>query len=131
MDNARPKLEINTVAPSCCATRATENPIEVSRVTPATRIRLSCKIPIRFPSMTHAKATVDRYNGPCDVRSFLRGKPSRDPRNLVGGGVPVQRNRLEILGPFFFRQLRGHVRLDEPWCHHVRGDVPAAELAGH
>ena len=49
MPRARPKLEISTVAPCSCATRATAKPIELSIVTPATRIRLPSRMPIVAP----------------------------------------------------------------------------------
>ena len=46
MPSARPKLEISTVAPCSWATVATANPIELSIVTPATRIRLPSRMPM-------------------------------------------------------------------------------------
>ena len=46
MPSARPKLEIRTVAPCSCATLAVAKPMELSIVTPATRIRLPSRIPM-------------------------------------------------------------------------------------
>src|SRR3954451_654773 len=52
MPRARPKFDTRTVAPCSCATRATAKPMELSIVTPATRIRLPSRMPIgrRAPS---------------------------------------------------------------------------------
>ena len=63
MPSARPKLEISTVAPCSCATFATAKPIELSIVTPATRIRLPSRMshaqcPIPSPPSTGMTAPV-------------------------------------------------------------------------
>ena len=59
---ARPKLDTTTVAPSAWATRATWKPIEVSRVTPATRMFLPSQdahqCPIPRPPSTGIRAPV-------------------------------------------------------------------------
>ena len=46
MPSARPKLEISTVAPCSWATLAVAKPMELSIVTPATRMRLPSRIPM-------------------------------------------------------------------------------------
>ena len=46
MPSARPKFDTRTVAPCSCAMRATAKPIELSIVTPATRIRLPSRMPM-------------------------------------------------------------------------------------
>ena len=51
MPRARPKLEIRTVAPCSCATFAVAKPIELSMVTPATRIRLPARMPFGLISL--------------------------------------------------------------------------------
>ena len=51
MPSARPKLEISTVAPCSWATLAVAKPMEVSIVTPATRMRLPSRIPMCHDSL--------------------------------------------------------------------------------
>ena len=101
MPSARPKFEISTVAPCSWATRATAKPIELSIVTPATRIRLPSRMPMpvvllrrlvvsdgcrRSRSVAHAEAAVDRDHRPGDVRRLVRAEPphhARRPPRLV------------------------------------------------
>ena len=71
---APPKLEISTVAPCSWATLAAAKPIEVSIVTPATRIRLPSRMPM-VPSVPHAESAVDRDDGPGDVGCAVGGQP--------------------------------------------------------
>src|SRR5689334_25198914 len=99
MRSARPKLEITTVAPCSCATRAAAKPIEASVVTPATRMRLPSRMPMGFSlwcgdllgmgmrSVAHAEAAVDRDHGPGDVRRGVAGQPGDRAGDLGGAGV--------------------------------------------
>src|SRR6478609_5389053 len=90
MPSARPKLEISTVAPCSCATFAVANPIELSIVTPATRMRL----PSRMPAMSvpHSQSTVDRDHGPGHVRRAGAGQPQHCLRDLLGRAVAAERH---------------------------------------
>ena len=56
--SARPKFETRTVAPCSWATRATAKPIELSIVTPATRIRLPSRMPMSCCSLRRGVAVV-------------------------------------------------------------------------
>src|SRR4051812_13459273 len=88
MPRARPKLEIRTVAPCSWATLATAKPIELSMVTPVTRIRL----PSRMPPMSvpHSESAVDRDDCPGDVASIVRGEPRDGVRVWRMGSKPSE-----------------------------------------
>src|SRR3954452_14336369 len=127
MPRARPKLEIRTVAPCSWATLATAKPIELSMVTPVTRIRL----PSRMPPMSvpHSESAVDRDDCPGDVASIVRGEPRDGVRDLGGRAHPAQRDLRPVRRLLLLGQHRGHVGLDEARGDDVGGDRPAPELA--
>src|SRR4051794_34672397 len=133
MPRARPKLEISTVAPCSWATLATAKPIELSMVTPVTRMRLPARIPPPAPvvamSVPHSESAVDRDDRSGDVASIVRGEPRDGVRDLGCRTHPAQRDLLPVRRLLLVRQHRGHVGLDEAGCDDVRGDGPAPELA--
>src|SRR6266702_1049181 len=135
----RPNPVSTTVAPSCCASRATWKAIDASVSTPVTSIRLPSRIPIASlspgssaltrVSVTHAEAAVHRDNGPGDVPRICRGQERNGRGYLACGRDAAERHggqdrRLPVLG-----QDRGHAGVHEPGRDHVDRDGPAAQLA--
>src|SRR5215218_10944350 len=129
---ARPKLETTTVAPSPWAILATWKPIEVSSVTPATRMFLPSRMPTNVPfcrrkrcavcrSVAHAEAAVDRDECPGDVAGRVAGKKLDRPRNVIHRAEPAQRDLLGVLLDQVVTQLGGHVGLNEARSDHIGG----------
>src|SRR6478736_10318235 len=90
MPSARPKLEMSTVAPCSCATFAVAKPMELSIVTPATRMRLPSRIPPM--SVPHSKSTVDRDHCPGDVRRAGAGQPQHGLCDVFNRAVRAERH---------------------------------------
>ena len=84
---ARPKLETITVAPSAWAIRATWKAIEVSRVTPATRMFLPSRIPTAVPPPCSGVVLVRLLHPPSRLRSKSLSDPS-PARRPPGSGRP-------------------------------------------
>src|SRR5215471_1864766 len=135
---SRPNPVSTTVAPSCCAMRATWKAIDASVSTPVTRSRLPFRIPIALPldaadsrlSVTHAHAAVHRDDGAGDVPRVRRGQ-ERDRRgDLVSARQAAERYPGQDRGLTLLRQRGGHVGVDEARRDHVDCDRPAAKLPG-
>src|SRR4249919_3472198 len=104
--------------------------MEVSRVTPATRMLLPSRMPtdvpsafekvVRSSSVAHAEAAVDRDHCPGDVACRVAGEELDRPRDIGHRAEPPQRNLLGVLLDQILAERSGHVGLDETGSHHIR-----------
>src|SRR4029079_5967802 len=125
IESARPKLEMSTVAPCSCATLAAAKPIELSIVTPATRIRLPSRRPISVP---HSQSAVDRDHGPGDVARVR--EPGDGAGDLVDARVPAQGDLGLDRALLLVGEDGRQVGLDEARGHDVGRAPAAAQLTG-
>src|SRR5207344_691869 len=134
--------------------------MEVSRVTPATRMFLPSRMPtglrsalenvVRFcsgnvvrsmrpstgsghivdGSVAHAKAAVDGYHRASDVAGRVAGEELHRARDVVHGSESAKGDLVGILLDQVFAERGGHVCLDESRRHHIRRYAARAQFTG-
>src|SRR5690349_15336827 len=109
--------------PCSCTSFATLNAIDWSVIMPVTRMFLPSSSPAMMfnspcnredvCSVAHAEAAVDGDDRAGDVARRVAGEEGADAGDLVGGGEPARRDRLEDLRLARLGQRCGHVGVDE------------------
>ncbi|BAI64908.1 hypothetical protein RMDY18_10760 [Rothia mucilaginosa DY-18] len=80
--------------------------------------------------VTHAQTAINRDDSARNVASLIGCKPANHASDLFRLRETTSRDGRQVVLLGLFGQNLGHCGVNEARCHHVSGDVAAAQLAG-